>query len=100
MSITPWYAGQTRPIWAVTWSTMNLTSATLAVNFQNLASDAISAGGGLFTITSPFYGQFTYAPISTDLATAGTYAVQFQASFPDGTIGYSDPTNVVVVGPE
>jgi hypothetical protein len=100
MAISPWYAGQTLPVWAVTWSTMNLTGATLAVIFQNLSTNVVTTGGGLFTITAGFYGQFTYAPISTDLASAGTYAVQFSATFSNGTLGYSDPTNVIVVAPE
>ena len=99
MAISPWYAGQTRPVWQVNWPTANLVAATLSVFFAK-EGGATTTGAGTFALTAPFYGQFTYSPDATDLSAAGTYAIQFMASFPDTTTQYSDPFNVIVITPE
>ena len=99
MAISPWYAGQTLPIWNVNWPTMNLTGASLTVFFAK-EGGATTTGGGVFNIVYAFGGQFTYAPVSGDLNTPGIFAVQFQASFTNGTTGSSDPTLVTVITPE
>lgn len=98
MSLSPWYAGQTAPTWAVTWPGENLTGATISVRLQYVGG-ATSSGAGTFAVTNGPAGQFTYAPSASDMTTAGTVEVQFKAVLSGGATVYSDPFQIVVTTP-
>ena len=95
--ISPWYAGQTHPTWAVTWPGVDLTGATVTVRFE--VGGSAAAGTGTVTLTTPSQGQFTYKPAAADFGNAGFWSGQWKAVFGDGSILFSDPFLITVVVP-
>lgn len=96
MGISPWYVGQTRPIWSFTWkddsdNPIDLTGATVTLRFRE---DVIPKVGypmkGDVDVTAPLLGQFTYAPDPDDFASDGSYVVQARATYDDDTVIEAD----------
>ena len=98
MALSPWYVGQTKPTWDITWAGVDLTGATVTVRI-GLLGGAAALGGGVLTQVNARSGHFTYAPIAGDFAAAGTYVVQFKCVYGDGTLTFSDPVTVTVLAP-
>ena len=79
--------GATRPWQIVTWTHSDrdstpedLTGATLTGKIQNAAGVSRSIAGTL-TVTGAEAGVFRWEYASGDIVTAGTYSVQFTATF-------------------
>jgi hypothetical protein len=68
-----WYAGSAKKV---------LTNATLTGKLVNSAG-TVTAIAGTLTVTDGPNGVFTWAYAAADVATVGTYTVQFTATFPD-----------------
>jgi hypothetical protein len=80
----------------VTWiddsnTALNLTTATLSVRFSGVGSSASFTGAGAFNITNAAGGLFTYTFASSDVSVAGTWQLQFIATYSDTTKQFSDP---------
>lgn len=78
-------AGATRPGQVVTWlrgdgTPENLTGATLSGKIRNEAGVTRVIVGAL-TVTDAAAGKFTWDYAAGDVATAGTFSVQFTATF-------------------
>lgn len=96
MPISPLYVGERHKPLSVTWVddsnvALDLTGATLSVRFGGVGTSASFAGTGVFSVTSPTGGLFTYTMSADDVATAGTWQLQFLATYADTTKTYSDP---------
>jgi hypothetical protein len=98
MPISPWYVGQTAPVWTLTWlddsgNPENITGATITVRMRQGAPVSGAqgvAGTGTFNITNGSGGIFTYAVASTDFPNPGLWDLQFKAVLPGGGILYHD----------
>lgn len=96
MPISPLYVGEAHRPLSVTWqddsgAALDLTTATLTVRFSGVAGSTGFNGTGTFNITSAATGKFTYTLSATDVAVAGTWNLQFIATYGDGTKQFSDP---------
>lgn len=102
MPISPLYVNQLhRPI-SVTWlddsnTALNLSGATLTVRFAGVAGSQSFTGAGSFSVTNATAGQFTYTLASTDVATPGSWQLQFVATYSDTTKQFSDPIPLEVL---
>jgi hypothetical protein len=76
---------------------LNLTTATLAVRFNGVSGSASFAGAGTFNITNAAAGLFTYTFAASDVAVAGTWRLQFIATYSDTTKQFSDPIDLEVL---
>lgn len=92
MSLPGWVAGATRPSLLITWyekgttTPLDLTDATITALRLNSATNDVVAMTGTFTVTDAANGVFRWDFSAADVATVGTYFVQFTAIFG------SDPT--------
>jgi hypothetical protein len=89
MGISPWTAGDThRPISSTfvddSGVAVDLTGATLSITFDGPTR---YVGTGTFVVLNAAAGTFTYQFSAADVALAnvGDYALQFVATFSDGT---------------
>ncbi len=79
--------GSLRPGVTVTWTHADgttpevLTGATITGWIKDLSTDEVRAIQGTFTVTDAANGVFTWVLDPLDVATEGTYEVQFAASF-------------------
>lgn len=101
MAITPWYLGETRPTWSLTWTddagaAINLTGATVAMRIRQ-PNTTTAPGAGVVNVTNAVAGQFTYAVAALDFPVAGSYTVQASAVYGDGTVLKSDAVIVTVL---
>lgn len=87
----------------ITWkdgdgNIVDLTGAIITARIQNVATGAVVASDGTFSIVAPgTNGVFTWAFGANDIATAGDYKVQFTATYPDALIErtYADTWTVL-----
>jgi hypothetical protein len=78
--------GATRPSQVITWTRAegtpeDLSGATLTGFIQNVDTLATRAIVGTLNVTAPASGVFTWVYATGDVAEAGTFDVQFVASF-------------------
>lgn len=102
MPLSPLYVGETHRPLSVTWLddsnvALDLTGATLSVRFAGQGGSLSFAGTGTFNVTSASTGQFTYTLAGTDVATPGTWQLQFTATYVDSTKEMSDPVPLEVL---
>lgn len=86
MALADAVAGGKRPSQIITWADANgtvldLTGATITARIKNNATGSTVASDGVFTVTSATAGQFRWDYSTTDVASAGSYTVQFSAAF-------------------
>ena len=89
MALAPAVKGATHTPQRITWShddgtAEDLTGATLTGTITDSAGTTRAIAGAL-TLTTAASGIFTWTYSAADVATAGTYMVQFVAAFGDGT---------------
>ena len=89
MALAAAVAGATRPSPIITWTradgnTETLTSATLTGKIRDQATGTTRAIAGTLTVTDGATGQFRWDYAAGDVATAGSYDVQFIAAFATG----------------
>jgi len=91
MSLADSVAGALRPSQVITWTREddaetpeNLTGATITGVIVDNDTGAVRAIAGTLTLTDAANGVFTWIFNAADLV-AGSYLVQFTASFPSGT---------------
>jgi hypothetical protein len=79
----------------------DLTSATITAKIQayvgGTTTGSPTSSTGTFTVTGAPGGNFHWAPSLTDVATAGTYVVQFIATYGDATVAKTYPAPWTVV---
>jgi hypothetical protein len=102
MPVTPLFVGETHKPLSVTFlddsgAALNLTGATLSVRFSGVSGSASFLGGGSFSITNAAAGLFTYTLVAGDVATPGTWQLQFKATYGDATVSFSDPIPLEVL---
>lgn len=96
MGISPWFVGQTRPVWSITWTddsgtAIDLTGATVTLRFSEYVIPLAGYDAqGVVDVTTPLEGKFTYAPAADDFAASGSYTVQAKAVFGDDTVLEAD----------
>lgn len=88
--ITPWYAGQTLPIWPITITPdsgtldlTNLSSTALKLRFINKNTLQEYLGTGAVSIiqnSNP--AKIQYAPVANDSAIIGTYKILLEITYP------------------
>ena len=104
MPLSPIRIGETHPVWNVTWTVdggaaLNISGSTITGKLQPIGGGADVTLGGAFAIVSGPAGTFTYTPVAADLATAGTYQLQFKAVFGDATVEFTDPSVFTITTP-
>lgn len=78
--------GATRPSQVVTWTRAegtpeDLSGATITGTLQHVDTKATRAIAGTLNVTSAAAGTFTWVYAAEDVAEAGTFDVQFIATF-------------------
>lgn len=109
MPISPWFVGQTFPVWSLeelqtasAFGTppqpLNLQGSTITLHYQLLdasgnptGSDIVGVNNGV--ITNALGGLFTFAPAATDtfVTNAGSYMMQWKFDYGSGHIIWGDP---------
>jgi hypothetical protein len=87
MALAPAIQGAKRPSQLITWTDetgapLDLSGAVITARIRNLSTGQIRDSNGTFVIVSPLNGSFRWDYSTEDVAEAGTYEVQFTASFP------------------
>jgi hypothetical protein len=78
--------GAKRPSQAITWTdgdgeVFDLSGATIAVRIRNVVTGVTFVSDGVFTLTSAANGTFRWDYGTNDVQSAGSYEVQFTATF-------------------
>lgn len=86
MALAAAVAGATRPSQIITWTRADgnaetLTDATITGRIRDRATGTARAIAGALTVTDGAAGQFRWNYDAADVATAGSYDVQFTAAF-------------------
>ena len=81
--------GSVRPSLEITWAdedgvSMNLTNATVTGTIRANATGAVRAIAGDITVTDAEAGVFRWDLDAADVATAGQFRVQFEATYSVG----------------
>lgn len=102
MPATPLYVGETHRPLSVTFlddsnTALSLLTATLSVRFGGIGTSQSFTGAGTFLITNAASGLFTYTFASTDVATPGSWQLQFIATYGDGSKQFSDPVPLEIL---
>lgn len=102
MAASPLFVGETHKPLSVTWlddlnTALNLSTATLSVRFGGVGSSASFTGTGTFNVTNAASGLFTYTFSAADVAAAGTWQLQFLATYSDTTKQFSDPVPLEIL---
>ena len=98
MTLSPWVIGQTHPVWALTWqddtgNPVDLTAATITGKIAPPSGASVALKNTPAIITANI-GRFNYSVAANEVAVAGTYMVQFIATFPTTDPLYSDPISI------
>jgi hypothetical protein len=96
MSLPDAFVGARHTGLEVTWehsdhTPYDLTDATVSAEIKNKTTGQKVPADGIFTITSPTAGLFTWEFGVLDVSTAGVYSVQFQATYADDSYDVSVP---------
>ena len=85
------YVGEThiKPTWTVedeSGNAVSLQGATVAVEWQPQRGVSFTGGGSATVSSTSPYNVITYTMVAADTLTPGTYFVQPQATFSDGSV--------------
>jgi hypothetical protein len=86
MGLASTVQGNTKFPQVITWTdgdgdAVDLTGATVTGMKRPTNSTASTAIAGTLTVTDATAGKFTWTPAAADVATAGTFSVQFTATY-------------------
>jgi hypothetical protein len=97
MGISPWYVGQTAPIWepalqAGDGTPLDLTFVTtIETVIRNVQTGALRAGTGTWTFLHDETGTASYAWSAADVAEPGQYELLVTLTYTDGKEYKFDP---------
>ena len=86
MALAAAVQGARRPSQTITWTDDNgtpldLSGATITARIRNTTSNQAAASDGTFTIVTAASGVFRWDYSAADVATAGSFEVQFTATY-------------------
>ena len=108
MPLSPWYATQVRPTWAITQfqdasasgglpQPLNLSGSTITLHYKATDTNGNPTGNDIVgvnngVITNAIGGQFTFTPAAADtfVTTTGIYIMQWKFDYGSGQIEWSD----------
>lgn len=78
--------GARRPSQTITWTdedgtALDLSGATITARIRNITSNLTATSDGAFTIVTAASGIFRWDYSAADVATAGSFEVQFTATY-------------------
>jgi hypothetical protein len=100
LAYTPIPQGQTHVLLSLTWkddtgTAIDLSGATITARIQPLHGTGGASTGAITVVSAPA-GTLTYKFATTEVATTGTYQIQFKAVYADATILYHDIIEYVI----
>lgn len=86
MALAAAVQGARRPSQTITWTDENgtaldLSGATITARIRNTTANTTVASDGTFTVVTAASGIFRWDYSAADVATAGSYEVQFTATY-------------------
>ena len=86
MALAAAVQGARRPSQTITWTDENgtaldLSGATITARIRNTTANTTVASDGAFTVVTAASGIFRWDYSAADVATAGSYEVQFTATY-------------------
>ena len=86
MALAAAVQGARRPSQTITWTDENgtaldLSGATITARIRNTTANTTVASDGAFTVVTAACGIFRWDYSAADVATAGSYEVQFTATY-------------------